>query len=235
MKCSTALANQNFEDVDSEELLQELYDHLALKHALFERVIRARKLHHSRFFSLNLDYGHQHYLDTLSNRKFIVLRALERLERRTAEVLYQKRKWFSWVRQAQDVEETQRESEKKRIKKEAALFKRHAKDMQLRLRDLRAREDAKRSEAFLEEAYIDRLSEEEEDARWDPIEDVIEDERGHYVDLIKHILFMTEDMGSDQEMKIPESIQNINAEIGQPIESNIAKTSKKAKNLSRKP
>ena len=233
-ECSTALANQNFGDVDSEEILQELYDHLALKHALFDRVIRARKLHHSRFFSLTLDYGHQHYLDTLSNRKFIVLRALERLERRTAEVLYQKRKWFSWVRQAQDLEETQRESEKKRIKKEAALFKRHAKDMQLRVRDLRAREDAKRSEAFLEEAYRDRMSEEEEDAHWDPIEDVIEDERGNYVDLIKHILFMTEDMGNDQETENPEPVQIRDAEIGQPIESNVAKTSKKAKKSKQK-
>ena len=79
MDTSTALANQNFEDVESEEILQELYDYLFLKNALFERVIRARKLHHSRFFSLNLDYGHQHYLDTLSNRKFILVRALERL------------------------------------------------------------------------------------------------------------------------------------------------------------
>ena len=233
-ECSTALANQNFEDVDSEQILQELYDHLALKHALFERVIRARKLHHSRFFSLNLDYGHQHYLDTLSNRKFIVLRALERLERRAAEVLYQKRKWFSWVRQAQDLEETQRESEKKRTKKDAALFKRHAKDMQLRVRDLRAREDAKRSEAFLDQAYEDRTSEEEEDAHWDPIEDVMEDERGNYVDLIKHILLMTENTSTDKDTKTPEPGPSRDAEVIPPTESNTAKTSKKAKKSKQK-
>ena len=90
---STPLANQDFADIDSEEILQSIYDYLYLKYRLLDRVIRARKLHHSRFFSLNLDYGHQHYLDTLSNQRFIVVRALERLERRVVEVLYEKQKW----------------------------------------------------------------------------------------------------------------------------------------------
>ena len=231
---SIALANQNFEDVDSEGTLQELHNHLSLKNALFERVIRARKLHHSRFFSLNLDYGHQNFLDTLSNRKFIVLRALERLERRTAEVLYKKNKWFSWVRQVQDLEEAQRESEKKRVKKEAALFKRHAKDRLLRMRDLRAREDAKKSEAFLEEAYKERMSEEEDDAHWDPIEDVIEDERGNYIDLIKHILLMTEDTSGNQETPASDPTPKRNAEAEPLIDSNAPKPSKKAKKSEQK-
>lgn len=233
-RSSVALANQDFEDVESEEILQELYDHLSLKNALFERVIRARKLHHSRFFSLNLDYGHQHYLDTLSNRKFIVVRALERLERRTAEVLYKKHKWFSWVRQVQDLEETQRESEKKRVKKEAALFKRHVKDRQLRMRDLRAREDAKRQETYLEQAWQERMSEEEENAHWDPIEDVIEDERGNYIDLIKHILLMTEDTSGDQATKVLEPAPNGEAEAGPPIEANAPKPSKRSKKSKQK-
>ncbi len=231
---STALANQNFEDIDSEETLREIYDHLFLKNALYERVVRARKLHHSRFFSLNLDYGHQHYLDTLSNRKFITIRALERLERRTAEVLYSKHKWFSWVRQVQELEETQRESEKKRVKKEAALFKRHVKDRQLRMRDLRAREDAKRSEAFLEQAYKERMSEEEENAHWDPIEDVIEDERGNYIDLIKHILLMTDNISGDQETKASDLVPNGNAEAHPSNELNAPKPSKKAKKTKQK-
>ena len=233
-KSSTALANETFEDVESEDNLQELYDHLSLKYALFERVIRARQLHHSRFFSLNLDYGHQHYLDTLSNRKFIALRALERLERRTAEVLYKKQKWFSWVRQVQDLEQTQRESEKKRVKKEAALFKRHVKERQLRMRDLRAREDAKRSETFLEEAYKERVSEEGEDADWDPIEDVIEDERGNYIDLIKHNLLMTEDTSGGLETQAARPAPNGAAEEAPSTESKTPKSSKKAKRSKQK-
>ncbi len=165
------------------------------------------------------------------------MRALERLERRAAEVLYQKQKWFSWVREVQDLEETQRESEKKRVKKEAALFKRHVKDMELRMRDLRAREDAKRSEVFLEEAYKERMTEEEENAHWDPIEDVIEDERGNYIDLIKHILLMTEDTSDtsgDHEAKPPEPASNGDADAGPSLELNGPKSSKKAKKSKQK-
>lgn len=51
------LANQTFNDITSEDILRELRAHLSLRHALLDRVIRARKLHHSRFFSMTLDYG----------------------------------------------------------------------------------------------------------------------------------------------------------------------------------
>jgi len=62
-----ALANQTFADIDSEDTLHDLYDHLFLNFRLLDRVIRARKLHHSHFFSMNCDYGHQNYLDILSS------------------------------------------------------------------------------------------------------------------------------------------------------------------------
>lgn len=54
---AVSLANQTFKDITSEEILRELRTHLSLRHALLDRVIRARKLHHSRFFSMTLDYG----------------------------------------------------------------------------------------------------------------------------------------------------------------------------------
>ena len=192
---STVLANQTFSDIGSEDVLHNVYDHLALKHALLDRVIRARKLHHSRFFSINLDYGHQHYLDSLSSQKFIVLRALERLERRTAEVLFEKRKWFKWIRECQDAEEAQRDNERKKVKQEAAMFKRHQKEIQARLKGLIAKETTKRQEAELERAYLERMTEkefEDKEAEWDPIEAVMEDDRGTYVDLIRHFLFMAD-------------------------------------------
>jgi len=191
-----SLANQTFADVGSERVLQEIYDHLSKKQALLDRVIRARKLHHSRFFSLELDYGHQHYLDGLSNQKFLVSRALERLERRTAEVLYERQKWFKWVRQLEDDEESQRENEKKKIKREAALFRRHEKEVQRRRQVLKAKEDTRRQELALEEAIKKRaknedgLSDNGEEDDWDPIEDALEFERGSYVALIRHFLLM---------------------------------------------
>ena len=191
----TPLANQDFKDVNTETILHEVYDHLSLKNALLERVIRARRTHHTHFYSSNLDYGHQHYLDNLSNQKFIVTRALERLERRVAEVLYEKRKWFKWVRECQDTKEAQRDNEKKKVKQEAALFRRHQKEFRLRTQELKARENARRQDAELDKAYYERLSQqamEDAEEEWDPIEDIVENERRTYVDLIKHFLFMSE-------------------------------------------
>ena len=77
------LANQTFVDVESESDSQDLHNHLFVRFNLLDRVVRARKLHHSRFFSDKADYGHAHYLDSLQSQKFVVLRAFGRLERRT--------------------------------------------------------------------------------------------------------------------------------------------------------
>ena len=225
---NVALANQAFEDVDSEDVLREIYDHLALKYALLDRVIRARKLHHSRFFALHMDYGHQNYLDILSSRRNLVMCALERLERRVADVLYKQQKWFKWVRQCQDEEETARENEKKKVKKEAALFRRHEKDAQSRIRELRAKENLKRQEVYLDEAYNARLSDEEE-AEWDPIEDVIEDERENYVDLIKHILLMTDVVDDAQKVPGQELLSNGSTATSTSTAMSASKSSKKSK------
>lgn len=54
---NTPLVKQTFADVESEPVLRELHAHLFLRHALLDRVIRARKMHHSRFFAMSLDYG----------------------------------------------------------------------------------------------------------------------------------------------------------------------------------
>jgi hypothetical protein len=192
-KSSLPLANQTFTELGSEAALREIHDYLYLKYTLLDRVIRARKLHHSRFFSLNLDYGHQHYLDNLQNEKFIVLRALERVERRTAEVLYKKKQWFEWVRERQDTEEAQREKESKKVKLEAALFKRNIKELETRMRELRAREDAKNQDEFLDQVYKEKMAQGTvtDDEDWDPIDDVIENERGSFLDLIR--LFLWQD------------------------------------------
>jgi hypothetical protein len=89
-KRSTPLANQIFDDVEEETTLNEIHDHLFLRFQLLDRVIRARKLHHSRFFSQDMDYGHENYLYQLQSQRCVVLKALERLERRTAEIVHKK-------------------------------------------------------------------------------------------------------------------------------------------------
>lgn len=212
--------------------MHELYDYLFSRSKLLDRVIRARKLHHTHFFAINCDYGHQYYLDVLSSRRNITVRVLERLERRIGEVLYEQAKWFKWVCECQDTEEQQRENEKKKIKKEAALFRRHMKEVQSRMRELRAKEDLKRQETYLEEVYKERLSQEEQEAEWDPIEDVIEDERGNYIDLIKHILFMTDSAIDTQGTTVqePSSDNAVESESpGTPVVPTVPSKSKRSK------
>ena len=187
------LANMTFEDISNEATLRAVHAHFFKEYVLLGKVIDARSLHHKHFYPLQMDYGHQSFLDTLSNRRHIVLQALEKIERRTAEVLYKKEKWFKWVCRVQEDDEAKREKEQKRVKLEAAMFKRHWKKMQSRIKAQREREEKRQQDAFLEEAYQERvkaLSLEEYDDMWDPIEDIVEDERGQYIDLIKHFLWM---------------------------------------------
>ncbi|KAK4043839.1 hypothetical protein C8A01DRAFT_43217 [Parachaetomium inaequale] len=140
-------------------------------YVLLGKVTAARKLHHKHFFSLEIDYSHKAYLDKLISTRQSVLKALENLERRTAELLYEKEKWYSWVRQVQDDEDQNREKEQKKIKLEAALLRRHWREMEVRLAAAREKEEKKR-------------------VAWDPIEDVWEEDRGRYLDLIRQFLWI---------------------------------------------
>jgi hypothetical protein len=181
--------------VKTKEDCKEIHDHLFLTLQLLERVIRARKLHHSRFFAEDCDYGHEKYLEVLQSQKGTVTRALERLERRTAEVIYGEQKWYNWVRECQDEEERGREKEREKVKMEAAMFKRHWKAAQLRAKDAKAKEDKMRQDAYLEQVYKERLAEKEKNGEgddteddemdWDPIEDVLEDNRGSYLGMLR--------------------------------------------------
>ncbi|KAF4975727.1 hypothetical protein FZEAL_7503 [Fusarium zealandicum] len=188
------LANDTFESIQDVTVLREIHAHLYRKHMLLGNVIDARKLHHKHFYSLNFDYGHQAYLDRLSSQRHTVLLAMGRLEKRTAKVLYQKEEWFAWVRKVQQEEEATRDKEQKKVKQEAALFRRHWKMLHARLDRMRQKEEQKRQDAYLEDAYRERMSmsaaESEDDEAWDPIADMEHDSRYRYIDLIKHFLWM---------------------------------------------
>ena len=161
----TPLRNQKFKDLDNLDVLQELHHFLFVKHNLLDRVVRARQLHHSRFYSLNLDYGHKAYIDKLTNERFVVLQSLERVDRRIAEVLYEQSNWFKWVRERQDNEEAAREKESQKIKKEAKMFRRHWKEVQARLREKRKAEDQRRQDTYLDQVYRERIAQMSEEGR----------------------------------------------------------------------
>ena len=188
--------------MDSEETLREVHDYLLLRYRLLTRVIGARKLHHSRFFSMNMDYGHQHFLDNLQSQKFITIRALERLERRTGEVLFKQQEWFEWAKERQEEEENARENESKKVKREAALFKRYWNQFKARLQKRKKKEEVKKQEEYLEQAFKENMSlEEQDEASWDPIEDVVEDERVGYVDMIDLFLMIKEGTLEEDDTK----------------------------------
>ncbi|KAK1239980.1 hypothetical protein MKX08_007422 [Trichoderma sp. CBMAI-0020] len=107
-KAKITLANQKFEDIEDEGTLRVVHSHLFEQYVLIGKVIDARKLHHTHFYSLQVDYGHQAYIDKLSSRRQNILQSLEKLEKRTADLLYRKEQWFAWVRRAQEEEEATR-------------------------------------------------------------------------------------------------------------------------------
>lgn len=185
------LAHQTFNDLTERRDLQIVHDHLYEVYVTVSNIIEARRLHHKHFYSYQMDYGHQAYLGKLANQRHVVLGALERIERRTAEVIYRDEKWLAWVKQVQEAEETARDKEQKKVKQEAALFRRHEKALATRLRIAREREEKKRQDAYLEAAYQKRIAcEPDNDDSWDPIEDFERNKRDQYLELIRHFLWM---------------------------------------------
>ncbi|KAM0547481.1 hypothetical protein ACHAPJ_010354 [Fusarium lateritium] len=131
---------------------------------------------------------------------------MEGAAKRVTQVLFEKEKWSGWVRDVQDEEEANRDKEQKKLKQEAALFKRHMKQLEARLNRMRQKEEQKRQDAFLEDAYKERmamLEDETDDEAWDPIEDLEDDKWNRYFDLIKHFLWMDlSDLANDDHTSI---------------------------------
>lgn len=187
-----SLVVNDFSDVEDEAVLREIHDHLFRKHNLLDRVIKARKLHHSHFYAVDNDYGHEKYLTKLLNDKHVAAQALERLGRRGAAVKYKKKQWYDWVKQCQQAEESQRESESRKVKLESMLLGRHKKEAERHQRELKAKEKEQLQDKHLEEAYQQRLQDmsDEDQEEWDPIRDIYGYERDNYIDLINYFLMV---------------------------------------------
>ncbi|KAK4449551.1 hypothetical protein QBC34DRAFT_494356 [Podospora aff. communis PSN243] len=203
-----ALQNQDFAGVVEEAQLHEIHEFLFKQYVLLRKVIAARKLHHRHFYSLEMDYGHEAYLSRLEAKEKAVGRALEALERRSAEVVFGEEKWYDWVKREQEEEEER----KREVERRGG-----------RLERKKRQEEKRREEAYLEEVWRERMKEGEEgEVDWDPIEDVWEDERGRYLDLIRHFLWMEmeaagEVKGEDEEGEKEEEKEDVVAEASAPV------------------
>ena len=123
------------------------------------------------------------------------------------------------MQKEQDEEETHRESEKKKIRRKAALRKRTLGQFKLRMKELRHKEDLKRQDEFLEQAYRESLIvDEEEEASWDPIEDIMEADRSTYADLI-NLFLMIHDKVAEEVVSERKSSGEPNDSIGDPSAS----------------
>lgn len=97
------------------------------------------------------------------------------------------------MKATQAEEEATREKEQNKVKLEAAMFQRHWKDLQSRLKSLREKEQKLRQNAYLEQVWKERMASatggEGEGEMWDPIEDMMAEEREKYLDLIRQFLW----------------------------------------------
>jgi hypothetical protein len=75
-----SIAVHDFTNVEDEATLRLIHDYVFQKYNLLDRVIRARKLHHSHFFAIDNDYGHEKYLDRLQNERYVMTKVLGHLD-----------------------------------------------------------------------------------------------------------------------------------------------------------
>jgi hypothetical protein len=224
-----SIAVHDFTDVEDEATLRLIHDYVFQKYNLLDRVIRARKLHHSHFFAIDNDYGHEKYLDRLQNERYVMMKVIERLGRQAAALMHQQKQWYDWVKKAQEEEEKHGETESKKVKLESLLFRRHQKEIVRHQRETRLKEDKKREEEFLEHIHAQRLSDmsEEEQDRWDPIQDVYGYEKDNYIDLIKFFLMLKDDEQSGKDENMPGLVDAGDAQTSGPAEQTLSKSAKK--------
>jgi hypothetical protein len=206
-----------------------VHEYLFRRYQLLDRVIRARKLHHSHFFAIDNDYGHEKYLDKLQSERSNMVKSLEKLGKRAATIMYEQKQWFGWIKQCQEKEEKEAENESKKVKLESLLFRRHQKEIDRHQREMKSKEDKKRQERYLEETYTQRLSEmsEEEQDGWDPIQDVYGYERDNYVDLIKFFLMFDDQEEIDDSSADPRTVQVDGLSESKSPEKALSKSAKK--------
>lgn len=228
-----SLVNQTFQSVTDKVTLDSLFQYLFRRYNLLDRVIRGRKLHHTHFFAVDHDYGHEKYVRQLLNEKQIIAKALERLGKQISHVLYKEKSWASWVKERQEEDENSQENESRKVKLEAQLFRRHQKEIARRQRELRKKEKQQLQDVVLEQAYAQKMSELSGEAQdeWDPIQDVVDDDQKNYKALIEYFLMLKDDgdaMDVDPVEETPESATT-EKEPAAPKSKSAKKRAKKAK------
>ncbi|RPA81163.1 hypothetical protein BJ508DRAFT_415001 [Ascobolus immersus RN42] len=158
--------------LDSYDTLESIHSYFFKKLILLRRCILARDIHHSHFYRDNSDFGHQAYLDRLRSQRTTLEKCLERIGKRLFEIRYENAKWMEFIKQLEQEDEVKQEAEKKKVKAEAKLYKEYLH----RVEEIKAVEQ-------------ERIREEvEREEVWDPIEEVVRNQRVGYVALVRALL-----------------------------------------------
>ncbi|RPA83996.1 hypothetical protein BJ508DRAFT_413029 [Ascobolus immersus RN42] len=194
-----------FDKVDD---LAEIRTYLRELYRLLDRCIIGRQIHHDHFFHDTSDYGHELFLAKLKEQRTLIEKALGRLEVRALELKHQHDAWFGWIKTIEEQEDRCKKARKEKMERERKLWQQH----QEAVDKVKAEEDAVRAELV------------ERETVWDPVEEVIKEQRGGYVMLIK--LLLQRDPGS-----LIGSMDGINraSELGRTTEGKVARIEKSVK------
>lgn len=226
------LAANTFEDLNSVSEIRQVLEFLHAQFSLLDRVVMARVKHSKHFFPEQLDYGHKAFIDKLVQQRHTVENALNRLVKRYQQVAYHNEKWFKWVAERQQEQDANEEKLKKKVKLEAAMFRRHLRQVEERLERRRAKERKRRQDAELERAFQERLTLDDVSDDDDPIEDLVDDSRSRYIELIMHFLWMGDQ--DDEEESVMDFEEAAEALAQQTAVAGGSKKKSKSKSKSKK-
>ncbi|KAH9904801.1 hypothetical protein F4778DRAFT_789526 [Xylariomycetidae sp. FL2044] len=226
-----SLAANDFADLTKLSEIRQVLQFLHEQYALLDRVIMARQKHSKHFYPEDLDYGHKAWVDKLVQQRHTAEGAMFRLTKRYQSVRYENEIWFLWVAERQREQDDHEEKLKKKIKLEAAMFRRHLKLMEESAERRRAKEKRRQQHIDLKRAFqkrltLDDMSDEALD-EFDPIEDIVEDSRARYIDLILHFLWLDDETVAEQQ---EEKVDDFEAAAKALVEGHTPTSKPKTKN-----
>lgn len=233
----TQLAANSFADLDSVSEIRQVLEFMHAQFSLLDRVVMARVKHSKHFFPEQLDYGHKAFVDKLVQQRHTVENALNRLVKRYQQVAYHNEKWFQWVAERQKEQDASEEKLKKKVKLEAAMFRRHLRQVEERLDRRRVKERKRRQDADLERAFQERLTLADVSDADDPIDNLVDDSRSRYIELIMHFLWMDDQDGDEESpvMDFEETAETLAQQLAAGGGKNQKKSKSKSKSKKKKP
>ncbi|KAF2668818.1 hypothetical protein BT63DRAFT_286330 [Microthyrium microscopicum] len=190
--------------------LNVIHEYLHRRHALLDKVIRARMLHSTRFFSWTLHDqstepdGHAKYVEYLKTDKNSTLRALQNLLARIDEVTWENEQWYAWVKEQQQLEAVLEDEELRKVKDENKLYQQHLKAVKIFLSKSHRKQEERKNEdieEIWEMTMTTRFGSNKE--TWDLVEAALAEERADCIEMIKLFLWLADEDQNPKPLVVP--------------------------------